>query len=53
MSNGIFDNIVGGGPVIVGGPGPDLPSPDQAINILISDQLNKIGFPSTQKMLEK
>ena len=53
MSNGIFDNIVGGGPVVIGGPGPDLPSPDQAINILISDQLNKIGFPSTPENVGK
>ena len=53
MSNGIFDNIIGGGPVIIGGPGPDLPNPDQAINILISDQLNKIGFPSTPENVGK
>ena len=31
----------------------DLPSPDQAINILISDQLNKIGFPSTPENVGK
>ena len=53
MANGIFDNIVGGGPVVIGGPGPELPSPDQAINILISDQLNKIGFPSTPENVGK